>query len=799
MSATAPGEAGLIGTSVRRKEDDALLRGRGRFLADLAVPDALEIAFVRSPHARATVTRIDLEAARALPGVVAAYAWADLRDTVSALFLEAEMRIPERVKEAIKPHSRLQPVPLLADGEVSCVGQAVVMVVAVDRYVAEDALELVEIDYDALPPLVDPLTALDPDAPIVAAGTDDNLAISVQGRVGNVDTALAGAAYVVTERYRSHRYVASPMETRGVAVTLDPHDRSLTVFASTQTPHRLREVIAGTLGIDPGTVRVTAPDIGGGFGQKGVQYVEDVLVPYAAHRLGRPVRWVEDRTENLTSSSHAREQVHDITLAADADGRLVALRDDVVINLGNANLTGLVVPYNTLSHLIGPYVVPTLDIRVRGVLTNTMMSTPYRGAGRPEAVFAMERALDRLARAMGLEPYEVRARNLVQPEAMPYETGLMYRDGTMQTYDSGNFPELLRRVVGHLKIDEIRARQRSGEVAPGKRLGVGLAMYIEGTGLGPFESGSVSVLPNGRVRVATGASSQGQAHQTVFAQVVADALGVPIDRIDLREGDTAAIGHGVGTIASRSMVTAGNAIHTAAVAVRDQLVADASALLEIAPEDLEVVDGVVRPVGIPDAGVDVAELARRRAPLFAPGTSTGPGAMVSETAFFKPPTVTVASAAHGAVVEVDERTGKTEILSYVVVHDCGRVVNPMVADGQVTGGVMQGIGGALYEEMEYGPDGQPRSVTYMDYLVPTSAEAPTYVLDHIETRSTLNPLGVKGLGEGGAIAPPAVLANAVEDALGPDRVHVTRGPLTPSRVKDLIRAASSDDARPQER
>ncbi|MGI5330630.1 xanthine dehydrogenase family protein molybdopterin-binding subunit [Actinomadura nitritigenes] len=798
MSVDASTQNGLVGMPVPRKEDDALLRGRGRYLADLALPDALEAAFVRSPHAHAEITRIDLTAARALPGVVAAYTWDDLRDTVSELFLEAEMRIPEQVKEAIRPMSRLQPVPLLADDRVTCVGQAVAMIIAVDRYVAEDAIELVQVGYAPLPPLVDPLRALDAGAPIVVPGTDDNLAISVEGRVGDIEAALAGAAHIVTERYRSHRYVASPMETRGVAVTLDPRDGALTVFASTQTPHRLREVIAGTLRLDAAAIRVTAPDIGGGFGQKGVQYVEDVLVPYAAHRLGRSVRWVEDRTENLTSSSHAREQVHDITLAADADGRLLALRDDVVINLGNANLTGLVVPYNTLTHVIGPYAIPVLDLRIRGVLTTTMMTTPYRGAGRPEAVFAMERAMDRLARAVGIEPHELRARNLVPPEEMPHRTGLMYRDGTMQTYDSGNFPELLRRLVGHLRIDEVRARQRSGDTTPGKRLGVGLAMYIEGTGLGPFESGSVTVLPNGRVRVATGASSQGQAHQTVFAQVAADAIGVPLDRIDLVEGDTAAIGHGVGTIASRSMVTAGNAIHLAGLAVRDRLLADGAEALGADPADLEIVDGAVRPVDKPETGIDIAALAARRAPLLVPGTSTGPGALISETTFFKPPTVTVASAAHGAVVEVDERTGKTEILSYVVVHDCGRVVNPMVADGQVTGGVMQGIGGALYEEMEYGPDGQPRSVTYMDYLVPTAAEAPPYVLDHIETRSTLNPLGVKGLGEGGAIAPGAALANAVEDALGPDRVHITRGPLTPSRIRDLIRGASSG-ASPDER
>ena len=731
---------------------------------------------------------IDVDGARALDGVYEVYTWEDIADLVEPLVLEAELTVPEIVKQRVQPLVRLQPVPLLADGEVSYVGQPIAMIVARDRYVGEDALDHVEVEYDVLDPVIDPFDALRPDAPAVVGGTSDNVAIRVHGRVGDVDAALTTAHAVVRERYESHRHVAAPLEPRGVVASPDPLADGLVVYSSSQTVHRLRDIIAHGLRMTPTSVRVVAPDVGGGFGQKGIQYVEDVLVPFAARRLGRPVGWIEDRIENLTSSAHAREQVHEIVLAADADGRLMALRDDVVINLGAANMTGLVVPYNTLSHLLGPYVVPNIDITVRGVLTNTMFTTPYRGAGRPEAVFAMERAMDRLARALDLEPWEFRRRNLIPAHSLPYQTGLLYRDGTMQTYDSGDYPELLRRAVDIVGIDSIRRQKQESDDS--RRIGVGFAMYIEGTGLGPFESGSVTVLPSGRIRVVTGAASQGQGHSTVFAQIVADDLGVDIDDVDLVEGDTAAIGHGVGTIASRSTVTAGNAIHQAAEAVRDRLLALAADRLEADPADLHIRAGVVGVRGSPGIGVSIGDLAAGQAPAAQPSHSTGPGAVISETAYFKPSSVTVASAAHAAVVEVDEETGRVSVIKYVVVHDCGRIINPLVADGQITGGVMQGIGGALYEEMVIDDDGQPRSATFLDYLLPTASEAPEFVLDHIETPSPLNPLGVKGLGEGGAIAPPAAIANAIDDALAHRGVHLRRGPFSPSRVLGELRVAA---------
>ncbi len=542
-------------------------------------------------------------------------------------------------------------------------------------------------------------------------------------------------------------------------------------------------------------MRVIAADVGGGFGQKGILYVEELLVAHAARALDRPVLWREDRSENLTAASHAREQVHHIELAADADGRLLAVRDRITVNFGAYNMTGLVVPYNSLCHLLGPYRVPNVDIDVVGVLTNTAFSTPYRGAGRPEAVFAMERAMDRLAAELGIEPAELRARNLVQPQQMPYLTGLVDRSGKPQSYDSGDYPELLRRAVAKAGLAGVRARQRegAGKVGDGRRLGIGFAMYIEATGLGPFETARIDVAPSGRIKLALGTPSQGQGHRTSMAQIAADAIGVSMTVIDVVGGDTAATPFGVGTIASRALVNAGNATHRAGRLVREKAIDAAARRLGVPADRLDLRDGVIGPKTGEGPSLTLARLAGQ-APL--PGgpepTDGRHGTELSETVHFRPPGFAVAGGAHAAVVEVDERTGEIEILHYVVVHDAGNIVNPMIAEGQVTGGIAQGIAGALYEEMVYGPDGQPRTTTYMDYLVPTSSEIPDLDLDELHTPSPMNDLGVKGLGEGGAIAPQAVLANAVEDALRPLGVVVRRGPLSPDRVRTLIREATAD-------
>ena len=784
LNPTGSGSSSLIGKPLRRVEDDRLLRGQGRYVADLDVPGALVAHFVRSPHAHARLGRIDADAARALPGVVAVFTPDMVLPRTGPISVAGEAHTPERLIRELKPLDRVHPTPLFPTGRVTYVGQPVAMIVAESKRAAHDAAEAIAVDYEPLPAVVDPDAALAPDAPRIEESWPDNLALRVATDKGDPDGAFAAAAVVVEEEIVTHRYVAAPMEPRGILATVDPVNRSLTVWASTQTPHILQTILAASLKQSTETIRVIACDVGGGFGQKGIQAVEDVLVPYAARELGRPVKWVEERGENLVAAAHARDQIHRIAMAATADGRIVGVRDDVLVNFGAYNVIGLVVPYNTLSHLLGVYDIPNARICVRGVLTNTTFTTPYRGAGRPEAVFAMERIIDRLAARLGMDPADVRAKNIVTAEAMPYDTGLLYRDGNPQVYDSGNFPELLQRARNILDLDALRAKQKAGAQPDGTHLGVGFALYVEGSGMGPFEGATVRVLPSGRVEVATGACSQGQGHRTVYAQITADALGVPFDAVDVIGGDTAKIAFGIGTIASRSTVTAGNAIHAAATLVKERALDLASEMLEAAPNDLEIVDGRVRIKGA-DRAVTMAQVAQ--AAIKGVLKQGRPGeAALADTSYFIPPTVTYASAAHAVVVAVDPETGVVKVLRYVVVHDCGRVVNPLLADAQVMGGVAQGLGGILREEMIYDDNGQPITGSFMDYAMPIASDLPDIELDHIESLSTRNPLGVKGLGEGGAIGPPAAIANAVEDALRPFGAVVRRGPLSPSRVRALV-------------
>jgi aerobic carbon-monoxide dehydrogenase large subunit len=787
-----PTGSSLIGKSISRTEDERLLRGQGRYLADLRVPGTLEGLFVRSPHAHARIGHIDITAAAVMSGVVAIFTSLDTAGHTEPVCVAGEAHTPERLLRELKPLDRVHPIPLFPSERVTYVGQPVALIVAETRHAALDAAERIEIEYEALAAVVDPIAALAPDAPRIEPTWPDNLALSVATGKGNAEQIFASAPIIVEEEIRTHRYVAAPMEPRGLLASVDPVDEALTVWASTQTPHILKMILANSLRMPAAQVRVIAPDVGGGFGQKGVQSVEEMLVPFAARRLGRPVRWLEERGENLMAAAHARDQIHRIAVAATADGRILGLRDDVIVNFGAYNVIGLVVPYNTLSHLLGVYDIPNVRISVRGVITNTCFTTPYRGAGRPEAVFAMERIIDRLAARLKLEPADVRAKNMVPASAMPYDTGLLYRDGNPQVYDSGDFPELLRRARAIIDLDGFRKRQQASGAADRILRGVGFALYVEGSGMGPFEGAHVQVLPSGRVEVATGACSQGQGHRTVYAQITADALGVPFGMIDVIGGDTAKIEFGIGTIASRSTVTAGNAIYRAASEVKTRALTIAAGLLETAIEDLELVGGKARIKGVPEKFVSLDQLAQTAAVAVLKQGAAGDG-LLADTAYFVPPTVTYASAAHVAQVAIDRETGVVTLERYVVVHDCGRVVNPMLADAQVMGGVVQGIGGVLREEMIYDDSGQLVTGSFMDYAMPIAMDVPNLPaieLDHIESLSTRNPLGVKGLGEGGAIGPPAAIANAVEDALQSLGVVVRRGPLTAGRVRELIRVAA---------
>jgi carbon-monoxide dehydrogenase large subunit len=778
---TASDEPGFFGRSLPRFEDDRLLRGEGRFVDDLDVPGAADVAFLRSPFAHAEITSIDVSIAQAMPGVVAVYDGAAVVDRIKPLLNAEELRVPPGIAE-LDPINELQPAPILATDEVNYVGQPIAMVVAESRYLAEDAVEAIEVEFEELPAVIDVEEALAPGAPLALLGERNNIGVHVRHGTGDADAALADAEFVVEERFATQRYVAAPIETRGMVARHDPFTGALTIWSTTQTPHRVRDHVAESIGVPVDDVRVQSVDVGGGFGQKGILVVEELLIPFATNDLGRPVRWIADRYENLTADAHAREQVHHITLAADADGRLVAVKDRIIVNAGARNMVGLVVPYNALCHLIGPYKVANVALEAFGVITNTMFTSPYRGAGRPEATFAMERAMDRLAAEVGIEPAELRRRNLVPADEMPYRTGLLDRRGLPQEFDSGDYPEMMRRTVELIGLDDFRARQEVA-LADGRHLGIGFATYLEMTGLGPFEGARAEVMPSGRVRLYTGAPSQGQGHGTVFAQLLADSLGVDIGDVDVVAGDTASIPYGVGTIASRALVTAGNAIDQAGSLLRQRILGHAAELLEASVDDLVLENGRVSVAGTPTVGVTLAELIRA-----VPKLAGGSGADgLDETSYFQPPNYATASGVHAAVVEVEPATGRVTILDYVVVHEAGRIVNPVIADAQVVGGVGQGIGGVLCEHMRYDDRGQPITSTFLDYLMPVASMVPDVRLDEIVCPSPTNPLGVKGLGEGGAVGPPAAVANAVEDALSPFGVVVRSGPLSPSAVRDLIR------------
>jgi carbon-monoxide dehydrogenase large subunit len=770
----------MIGRAVPRVEDERLLRGQGRYLDDLHLEGAVEAAFLRSAHAHARVVSLDATAALAHPGVLAVIDGVAAAAKLEPLIFDIARIVPEAVQRSANPMVRVHPMPVLALDRVTYVGQPLAMIVARDRYVAEDAMELIEVEFEMLPAVVDAEAALEPDAALVEPSWGDNLAISFTFARGDVEAALAASDVVVEECFRSHRQSASPIETRGVVASMDPQDGTLLVWSSTQVPHMLRDLLARALRRDPDSIRVRAPDVGGAFGLKHSSYPEDVLVPLAALELGCPVKWVEDRAEHLAASTHGRDQVHHITIGASREGRILAVRDRVVMNAGAFNILGLVVPYNSFTHLLGPYDVDALDVDFRVAVTNTGIVAPYRGAGRPEAVFAMERAVDCLARRLEIDPVELRARNLIAPEAMPYDTGIVYRDGNQQIYDSGDYPQLLRSARELVHAERFAARRDERT-----RVGVGFAMYTEGTGVGPFESARVRVDATGRVTVYTGASSQGQGHQTTLAQIAAETLDVPMESIEVVGGDSTAVTHGFGTLASRTLVVAGNAVAEAAIVVREQLLDVASTMLDTPPEALELHEGMIRVRGRRDVAVTLGDVAAFLSP-FNPDRPPGAPAQLEAGSVYRPGPVTWAAGVHAAVVAVDVTTGALQLLRFVVAHDCGRVVNPAIANGQIMGGVMQGIGGALYEKIVYDEIGQLLTGSFMDYTLPTAAEAPEFAITHVDVPSPLNALGVKGLGEGGAIGPAAAIANAVEDALADLGVVVREGPLTPARIHELI-------------
>lgn len=775
-----------FGQSVQRKEDIPLVTGVGRYVADIRVPGTLEVAFVRSPIAHGRICSVDTAAARQAEGVVAIFTAADIDGAVAPFtrFVDQEHTPPE-LQAAANPRILPCAIEVLAGDTVRYVGQAIAAVVATTRYLAEDAADLVDIDYEELPPVVDPEAAIEPGAPLLHEGIPRNTQASFQTHVGDVETACAAAAHTRTFRFRTQRQAASPMETRGILASYEDVTDEITVWTSTQVPYMVRTRIAEQLDLSEQQVRVIAPHVGGGFGPKVQVYPEEVLLPHLARALRRPVRWIEDRREHLLGTGQSRDQVHFIDVAFDTNGVITAIRDRFLLDCGAYNPFSITCAYNTAAHFRSLYKVPNFSVSGDCVLTNKTPNVPYRGAGRPEGAFAMDRVVHEVARALGLDTAAVIRRNLISPDQMPRPRGMPYRDGQEIIYDRGDFPAAFKQLLALANYQE--HKQTQSELRErGIRRGIGFGSYVEGTGIGPFESTLVRLDSRGRLVVAAGCTPHGQGHDTTISQIVADEFNVHPKDIIFRAGDTSLVPYGCGTFASRSAVTAGSSALRSAQRLRERIKDIASEMLEISSADLEVADGHVHVQGNANQRVDFRDIyaSASPGPMARLPAGTDPG--ITESYYFVPPTVTFGYGLMAAIVDVDVETGFIDLQRLIIVHDCGRIINPTVVEGQIQGGVAQGVGAALYEDVVYDGNGQPLSTTFMDYLLPTSAETPEIVQTHVETRSDRNPLGVKGVGEAGTIPTPGAITNAVIDAVGPLQIDISELPLSPAAVIDAI-------------
>lgn len=782
----------MIGRALKRVEDRRFLTGRGEYVDDVAAVGALHVAFVRSIYAHARIRGIDRTQAQAAPGVVAVVTAEDLGPVNGPHPHPTWFPPHPPLQAAVNPMTRPERIWLLAADRVRFVGEAIVAVVATDRYLAEDAARLVLVDYEPLPVIWSAEAGQEPGAPLLNPEWGDNVAAHFVIGSGDTDGAFERAHRVVRRRLRHGRAICTPIEGRGVLAQPDRRSGDLTVWSSSQQPHWLRDALERLFRIPGDRIRVVAPDVGGGFGLKSMVYPEELLIPQLALRLGRPVKWVETRRENLLSATHARDQVHDIELAVDEDGTILALRDRFLVDAGCASVENIVCAYNTACHLPGAYRIPAMRIECTVGVSNRSPLAAERGAGRPEAAFALEGILDAAAEELGMDRAEFRMRNGLRGDEMPHDHGILYRDGTPLLLDAGDFrgdmSEALRLLdYDAWRVEQARARQE------GRLIGIGLAGYIEGTGVPPFEAANIRLDPSGRVIVSVGPPSQGQGHETSLAQIAADILDMPIELVRVIQGDTYAFPSGGGTIASRVIVVVGNAVAVAATALREKILLAAEDFLEIAPLDLEIADGMVRAKGAPDRAIALTELAARVTPGIGRMGSAGPG--LEARGGFQPPTVTFGSGFHAAVVEVDPGSGVVTILRYVVVHDCGRMINPAIVDGQVLGGLAQGVGNGLFEELVYDETGQLLTGTFADYPIPRATDLPMPIVVHRETRSERNPLGVKGVGEAGTVPGAALMLGAVRDALGPAGAKLAMVPITPGRIVAALREAAATAGR----
>ena len=770
-----------FGASITRNEDARLLSGQALFVDDVELPGMLHAAFLRSNVAHAHIRSIDVAAARARPGVVAVYTAADL----GAYWAPGPLLVPPPPIAGVTFNQRTQ-VPLAKD-KVRHVGEPLAVVLADSRYLAEDALADIGVELDPLPAIVDLEKALDDPSERVHEDVRGNIAAHARQSRGDYATVRSRADHLVARRFLYDHGASSPIETRGIVANWDGRANQLTIWDTTQAPVFLRNGLAGMLGLSERQVRVIAPFVGGGFGPKIMLfYPEEVVIPWVAMKHNRPVKWIEDRLEHFFATTQERGQTHDAEMALSRDGQILGIKDTFLHDTGAYNPYGLTVPINSQCTLLGPYVVPSYDSTFTAVFTNKPIVTPYRGAGRQHGVFVVERLLDIAARELGIDRAEIRRRNFIPADAFPYNNEIIYQDFTALEYDSGNYQPILDKALDMIGYQKFLAEEQPRLRAQGRNVGIGIACYVEGTGIGPYEGAKVQVQANGKVSVATGIGTQGQGHFTSFAQIAADQVGVDVRNVDVVTGDTDQFYWGAGTFASRGAVVAGNAVNEAAKVVRQKILRLAAEHFECAEEDLEIADGAVSVVGVPGQSVKLGALALKANPMrgaVRPGTEPG----LESTQYFGPPRGATASGVHAMIVEVDPQIFMLKVLKYVVVHDCGTIINPLILAGQIHGGVAQGIGNAFYEQLVFDDEGQLLNASLADYLLPSALEVPRMEIAHMVTASPLNPLGIKGAGEAGAIPVGPLFAQAIEDALGlADRkIELLEIPLSPNRLFEL--------------
>ncbi len=769
----------FFGAAVKRTEDPALVTGRGHYVDDIRFPGTLHACFVRSAHAHARIRSIDSSAALALPGVHLVLTHADLP---APLQKPLSLLVPNpQITQLFSPQ-------VLVKEEACYVGEPIAVVIADTRYIAEDAAALVEVDYDTLPAISDCLDAIAPDAPLAHVGTPSNIAARVPFSHGDNDAAFAGAPHVFKESLHTHRGGPFFMECRGLVASYDLISDSYTIYISSQSSHRIKRQFLDALELNDNQLRVITPDVGGGFGPKGVVYPEYPCVAVAAKQLGRPVKWIEDRRENFVATHQERDEYWDMEIAVDENAKIRGVRGRMVHDEGAYLPWGLTVPWIAATTVPGPYVLPSFKMEVVVAFTNKISTTPVRGAGRPAGVFVMERLMDRVARELNLDPAEVRRRNFIQPEQMPYKVGIVFRDGRPVTYDSGDYPTCQATALDAADYAGFAQRQKEAR-AKGRYIGIGMGNAVEATGLGPYEGVTVRISTTGKISMYTGATPHGQSHKTILAQIAADELGVDYEDIAVVTGDTAGIAFGMGTFAARTAVNAGSSAHLAAKEVAKKLKSIAADMLQCSPDDIDLNNGFAQMRNAPEKRKHFRELSFKAAGM--PGVSMAGGLTpgLEHTAYFTPDQSTYSNGTHVVEVEVDIETGGVEILRYIVMHDCGNVINPMVVRGQVEGGVAHGVGNALFEKMLYDSNAQPLNVNFGEYLLPGSTDVPHVELHHMETPSPLNPIGVKGAGEGGTIPAIAAIVGAIENALVPFGVKLSEAPITPGRLVGMIQAS----------